>query len=65
MYSKSQMDEHRENIKYWQQLGEKERCEAIIYSREAFDFMRNTLDNQEVIAKLTYDNCVTLTRRNK
>jgi len=64
-YTTEQMKAHTENIKHWRELGEKERSPVIVYSDEVFKFMVNTPEHQEVIAKLTYDNCTTLIRRDK
>ena len=65
MYTPDQMKAHTENIKHWQELGEKDRAESIVYSDEVYRFMVNTPEHQEVIATLTYDNCTTLIRRDK
>lgn len=65
MYTEEDMVKHTENLKHWQQLGNKEKCKAIVYSQEAFEFVRDTPKDQEVIATLTFDNCTSLERRNK
>lgn len=52
-------------LNYWPELDQVDRSSTVIHSKEILKFMVETGDDQEVIAELTKDNCVILTRRDK
>ena len=65
IYTPTEMLASAERLIHWQALGEQERAQTIVYSKKVFEFMWDTPEHQEVIATLTFDNCVSLERRNK
>ena len=63
MYTPEEMERHRQNLVHWKELPVTGKSKVVVHSKELLQYMQDTKDHEEVVAKLTNDSCIILERR--